>query len=430
MLGKTSRTIGALAAMGLVVAGIVATSLPASGQTVPEATQPVFAPYGTLTINLTDRVGNYKLDLADPAAVDPPLEEIKVGNTCANILRGSGQLLNFIPNPLSPSTLADTVQIRDSAVGVNTGNTSCGSSAAAVISGSEQLRIALGPQLNGVYIESANLQIAQLRTGSLQVRLDDETAAFSETSFTTSPAPVLVAPQINTVDNLFTSITLQTKNARRDGEGLSVFNGTSFKLVKLDPKFEVAVNCGEQVSQVGLTGQIADNAVFFRGANAIKVSNQPQCSDVGASVVIRDGFVGSTYPEGAVFWDNSRIGVNGSVQAVRATITIDWAPVADPAKLNRQIDYDGDGPGGFAATLWCESFASPTNGVLPKYPGLTGTAATNQSVRPDPAIYPGAVFVDNFWRVPWCLVSDTRVLQGSDIKQTEVLFGSGDPLRK
>ena len=132
-----------------------------------------------------------------------------------------------------------------------------------------------------------------------------------------------------------------------------------------------------------------------------------------------------------MFWDNSRIGVNGSVQAVRATITIDWAPVEDPAKLNRQIDYDGiDGLGAFAATLWCESFASPTDGVLPKYPGLTSTAAADQLVRPDTTTYPGAVFVGGFWRVPWCLVSDTRELRGNQIYQIEVLFGSGDPLRK
>lgn len=431
MLGKTSRTIGALAAMGLVVAGVAATSLPASGQTVPEATQPVFAPYGTLTINLTDRVGTYTLDLAGDVT-NPVPEPILASQPCAAVLAGTGNLLRLTPNPASATKDADTVQIRDSAVGVNTGNTSCGSSAAAVIARNEQLKIELGPAIPvGVYVKSASLRVTQLKRGDLQVRLDDRTMG-SPITISQSPQTVPVAPPINTRADLFRSITLQSTSTR-DNEGLSVFNGTSFELVTLDPNFEVAVNCGEQVTQTATAG-IATKAVFFRGENAIKpgIVPQPACSDVGASVAIRGS--GPTYPDGAVFWDNSRIGIDGSVQAVRATITIDWAPVADPAKLDRQIDYDGDGlAAGFVPTLWCVSFASPTDGVLPLYPNV------NQPAMPAPVIAPtprpgnaaGAVYIDGKWRVPWCLVSDSRVLQSDGkIKQTEVLFGSGDPLRK
>ena len=431
MLGKTSRTIGALAAMGLVVAGVAATSLPASGQTVPEATQPVFAPYGTLTINLTDRVGTYTLDLAGDVT-NPVPEPILASQPCAAVLAGTGNLLRLTPNPASATKDADTVQIRDSAVGVNTGNTSCGSSAAAVIARNEQLKIELGPAIPAsVYVKSASLRVTQLKRGDLQVRLDDRTMG-SPITISQSPQTVPVAPPINTRADLFRSITLQSTSTR-DNEGLSVFNGTSFELVTLDPNFEVAVNCGEQVTQTATAG-IATKAVFFRGPNAIKpgIVPQPACSDVGASVAIRGS--GPTYPDGAVFWDNSRIGIDGSVQAVRATITIDWAPVADPAKLDRQIDYDGDGlAAGFVPTLWCVSFASPTDGVLPLYPNV------NQPAMPAPVIAPtprpgnaaGAVYIDGKWRVPWCLVSDSRVLQSDGkIKQTEVLFGSGDPLRK
>ena len=420
MLGKTSRTIGALTAMGLVVAGVAATSLPASGQTVPEATQPVFAPYGTLTINLTDRVGTYTLDLAGDVT-NPVPEPILASQPCAAVLAGTGNLLRLIPNPASATKDADTVQIRDSAVGVNTGNTSCGSSAAAVIARNEQLKIELGPAIPAsVYVKAASLRVTQLKRGDLQVRLDDRTMG-SPITISQSPQTVPIATPINTTADLFRSITLQSTSTR-DNEGLSVFNGTSFELVTLDPNFEVAVNCGEKVTQTATAG-IATKAVFFRGLNAIKPGIvQPACSDVGASVEIRTS--GATYPAGAVFWDNSQIGVDGSQQAVRGTITIDWAPVADPAKLDRQIDYDGDGlAAGFVPTLWCVSFASPTDGVLPLYPGAAQTVAR-------PANAPGAVYIDGSWRVPWCLVSDTRVLQGSTIKQTEVLFGSGDPLRK
>ena len=207
-------------------------------------------------------------------------------------------------------------------------------------------------------------------------------------------------------------------------------------LVVPSTAFEKSVDCGQQVPQEGSTALIATNAVFFRGENAVKPGvGQAPCADVGVSVDIRTG---------GVFWDNSSLGVDGSAQAVRGTMTIDWTPVsvADAAKLNRWIDYDGDGLGEFTASLWCVSFASTTdaltgkvtlNGVLPEYPGVsqpTVVPAPLTAPTPRPTNAPGAVYIDGKWRVPWCLVSDSRVLQGSTISQTEVLFGSGDPLRK
>jgi hypothetical protein len=65
-----------------------------------------------------------------------------------------------------------------------------------------------------------------------------------------------------------------------------------------------------------------------------------------------------------VYWDNEFIGVNGTPQpGVLGLVTITWAPlpVAQADRLDRQIDYDGTGPGGAFPTLWCDSFDTVTN---------------------------------------------------------------------
>ncbi len=56
-----------------------------------------------------------------------------------------------------------------------------------------------------------------------------------------------------------------------------------------------------------------------------------------------------------MFWDNSFTGVvTGSTQRVQAYFTIVWRPTADPADLERTIDYDGDESNGDSGTmLWC-----------------------------------------------------------------------------
>lgn len=423
MIGITRHRIGALAVAGLVATGVVAFSMTASGQTTPtppEATKPVLVKYGTLKINLT---GTPSYTLFNAAGDPTGAETIVINNPCASVAAGSGNFLKVTPNPDSPTTLADAVQVRNNAFGVNTGNTSCGSSAAAVFAQTEQLKVELGPGIpSTVYIKSASLKVTQIKSGNLRVKLGGGTLG-SAISITQSPQTVPIAPTINTAADLFRSITLASTSAK-DNEGLSLYDGTSFDLVTLDSTFEVAVNCGQQVTQLGSATDIATKAVFFRGENAAKQTTQ--CVDVGVSIDTLTLPNTSPAPQSndprVVFWNNSRIGADSSTQAVNGTVTINWVPVpaAEASRLNRQIDYDGPGPAGFTSTLWCASFSSTTdpltgkvtlNGVLPDYSG------------------PGSITVGGFQKAPWCLVSDTRVLNGGTISQTEVLFGSGDPYR-
>ena len=253
MGGSAKRRIGGLAITGLVIAGVVAVTSPsASGGTAPEASGPVLTDYGTLTIGLNNATGQYKVVL-DPTAAAANVEQV-IGATqpCATVTPGVGSLLKFTPNQ---GSLSDTVQIRNNAFGVNTGNTSCGSSAAAVISGSELLKIDLGSALTGsaapvqVFAKSAALNLTRVKTGNLTLGFNGG----SQGSSIPFSGTVNVTPaEITTADDLFTSITIGSTSTKA-GEGLSVATGTSFELVTLDPDFEVAVDCGEQVTQLGAT---------------------------------------------------------------------------------------------------------------------------------------------------------------------------------
>jgi hypothetical protein len=424
------RGFGAVSSL-LVVGAVGVTSFSASGQstastTPPEATEPVpLVPYGTLTITLNDRSGTYRW--VDPqgqvvALETPNPETIVTGSPCAAVQPGSGKMLRLTPNPASPTSASDTVQLRDGALGVNTGNTSCGTSNAAVISRTEQLEIELGEALpEGVQIKSASLQIKKLKSGNLKYALDGGTLS-APITISQSLQQVLVAPTINSDQDYFTRIALQSTSTR-DNEGLSV-SGASFELVG-PSGFDVAVECGQQVTKLGGGGDIATNVVYFRGENASKSddteTDPDPCVDVGVIVEIQKQ--GEGVAEDWVFWDNSAVGVDGTPQAVNGTVTIEWAPIPPEfAHEPTQIDFDGpDGPDGFVDAPWCLSFLSETTVVgdvtkvtftveQPEYDGL--------AANPDGT-------------APWCLVSSDQVLDGDGgVHRVETFFGSGDPTTK
>ena len=92
MLGKTSRTIGALAAMGLVVAGIVATSGSPSGATEHTTTATRSAVTGTLTLNLfSDRTGVVKLVFNGVDGSETLTQRITSSSACPTL--GIGALM-------------------------------------------------------------------------------------------------------------------------------------------------------------------------------------------------------------------------------------------------------------------------------------------------------------------------------------------------
>jgi hypothetical protein len=195
--------------------------------------------------------------------------------------------------------------------------------------------------------------------------------------------------------------------------------------------FALPVDCGATVEANGEEGDIATKVVFKRGENENKPGEgvADDCLEVDATVEIVTGDTDA--PEDVtdyVFWDNTFEDINGQIQRVNATVTIEWAPVlaADAAELNRLIDYDGpNGPALYRETLWCESFEQ-----------VSDDPVTYSAVLPDWTYTDGndgsILVIENGVEVrkaPWCLVSDTRVQQGGQIFQTEVLYGSGDPSR-
>lgn len=197
------------------------------------------------------------------------------------------------------------------------------------------------------------------------------------------------------------------------------------------------VDCGGDVPVSGGPGDIATKVTFFRGENQNKPGEgvATDCLEVDATVKIVSN--DTTAPEGVtdyVFWDNTFEDVNGQIQRVNATVTIDWAPVpaADAAELNRLIDYDGpNGPGLYRETLWCESWTEPIIDT-----SVTPNKVTYNAILPDWTYTDGTegsiIVIEDGVQVrkaPWCLVSDTRVQRDGEIFQTEILFGSGDPSR-
>jgi hypothetical protein len=435
MGGRTRRTIGIAAVAGLaLIGGVGVASMSASGQEPPEATDPVYEPFGTLTITLGDRDGTLSLDY-DPSqtANDPSLmdvaQEIVTVQPCAQIGFGplaGGDLLALTPIVGGATTADDTVQLPDDAIGVNSG-TNCGNPAG-LIGPNELLEIELGsflepdPSNPTVFVRSAEVVIDKQfnNDGDLTVGFDGG-AQGSPIDVATGGETILLEP-----DDVFTSFTLGS-TSNKDSRGLSVGGPTVLELVTLSEEFEVAVDCGEQLTDVGAVGDIATQVVFFRGENGSAQTGskfEGDCVDVGVVVEIQSADDPGVTDD-RVFWNNSVTGVDGSPQDVAGLVTIDWAgvpadgsPADVEAALEREIDYDADDPAaGYSELLWCESFAQSTD---PATGQVTFTV-----VQPDIGVGTPGANADG--TAPWCLVDDERQLVDGEIFQTQMLFGSRDP---
>ena len=216
-----------------------------------------------------------------------------------------------------------------------------------------------------------------------------------------------------------------------DGGGLS---STAEKLVEV--KFAEAVDCSTAYNpDPANNGGAALTATFLRAENGIAVGKAGACEEIGVDVLIE---------EEEVFWDNATTGVLGGAQDVQALFTLEWAgvPASNPAALQRYINYQGSKTGAFFPVQWCTSFTKDdsqdldgdgTNevvltAVLPQGPiavqdGVsgfdTGRVNVTDLVTNDPRFVYG--------EVPWCLVDNSEVLDGGEIFQTQILYGSGDP---
>jgi hypothetical protein len=415
--------LGVALLAGTVIAGAVGlSSMSASGESI-EATDPVRQPLGTLTIELEDRSGTVTLDLIDGTSFSQPLV---TQQPCAQVGYGpvvpesasTGNLVTLRAIVDGASTPDDTVQLPNDELGVNTG-TNCGNPAG-LIGPDELLEIEVGPffeqfrsdpETPAVFADSASLVINKAfnNSGSLTV------------GYNGGPQgdPIAVATGGATIDvqpaDLFTSVTLGSTSSK-DSRGLSVATHTSFNLVSPSVDFEVAVDCGQQVTEIGDPGEIATSAVFFRGENDPDKQVDP-CDQVGVIVEIDSDDPNTPESEDRVYWDNAVEGVNtGAPQAVNGTVTIVWAPTPVSEVGNAtQIDYDADGPADYIDAQWCESFSAAVDVdgkvtfdvELPFYDG------------------PGANADDT---APWCVVSSTDVLNADGtVTRTQQFFGSGDP---
>lgn len=412
----TRRRIGFGAVAGLVIAGAVGiSSMSVSGVVPPEATDPYLVPYGTLRIDITDRAG---LVTFDPAGAGPNvIQEIRTVQPCSKIEfvplpAAQGDLISLTPIVGGTTGPLDSVQIPSDGIGVHSG-LNCGTPAG-LLGPNEQLQLGVGGYFaSNVSASSAVLVIGKTnpQDGKLNVQLDDQVL---------SPLSVNVGGQtfnVNRATGTFDTATLSS-TASQNSRGLSVKSGTTFNLVA-PGDFEVAVDCGETVTDVGASGEIALDAQFYRGENLAKQTTA--CSDVGVTVEIIPDESPTPVDEASVFWNNGAIGVNGLPQAVSGTVTINWAGVPSAADLAREIDYDAGGTAfDWQPVVWCTSFATSdadNDGILtftvtrPKVTQTNGPGTLDD------------VLVD----APWCLVRNSEALVGTQYVQTQVYYGQGDP---
>ncbi|CAN5623157.1 hypothetical protein BH23ACT3_BH23ACT3_17390 [soil metagenome] len=410
------RRVGLTLAAGLVIASAVGVTSMTSAQD-QVVTAPPSVPYGTITLDLTDRAGPLTFRRVGG---DTFTQALSVATPCSTLVAGpvvddSGNasssgttLLSFSATVASGSD--PNVQLPGSGLGVTDG-ANCGVPAGLFGPG-ETLSVELGDFYDtDVRIGSGSLNIGKShpRDGSLRVAYDSE-AFGSSISIANGGQVVPVGPD-------FTAITLRS-TATQSSRGLSLEGQTVFNLVT-PSNFDAALGCSDSYP-APQPGDAATSATFIRAENGDEKGTAP-CKAIGVTVDIR---------ETVVFWNNDAA---GGTQDVRALVEIEWAGVA-PSKANgrtTEINYDGDEAGPFFEAQWCESFTDSSTGTeirvnaeLPE-----GPIGTDDGT-------PTGELINGI--VPWCLVSSTDELKrtGTDeegrpifeVVRTTVFYGAGDPV--
>ena len=403
-------------AAGLAIAGAVAlTSTSASGEDFPfpEATDPIYVPFGTLTIELGNRTGQLQFDPAgDGSNVTQPLLNEQPCNqvTLGGISAGTGDLLALVPLVNGVTAPDDSVQQPGEFLGVQTAGENCGRQAE-VIGPDELLEISLGSFFDStVFVRSFDTIVDKKfnNDGDLTVGFDGGGQVLTK-DVATGGGPVSI-DSTEIPGGLFTSATFAS-TSNRDNRGLSIGDAT-LELVTLSDEFEVAVDCGEKVTEDGPP----ITAVFVRGANDVagqQLKEGAACSEVGV-IVENQTDPGDNGP--ILFWDNGTISVeDGSGQAVAAKITIQWQALdATRAGVPTEIDYDAEG----SAFVWedsqyCTSFDETIDAegnplYIVDFPPFLGDPANDD--------------------VPWCTVLRTDdITPDGKVLITEVKVGKGDP---
>ncbi len=409
---RTRRNIGAVMAAGLAIGGAVAlTSTSASGNEFPfpEATDPIYVPFGTLTIELGDRTGQLVFDpvgtgpnVTQPLLNEQPCNQVTLGDISA----GTGDLLAVVPLVNGVTGPGDSVQQPGEFLGVQTAGENCGRQAE-VIGPDELLEISLGSYFDStVFVRSFSTAVDKKfnNDGSLTVGFDGGSQTLQK-PVATGGSLVSIADS-DIPGGMFTSATFGS-TSNKDNRGLSIGDAT-LELVTLSD-FEVAVDCGEKVTEEG-----AITAVYVRGANdpdAQAAKGGAPCSEVG--VIVENEIDDDGGPR--LFWDNGTTSVvDGTDQAVAAKITIFWQPApVSAAGAPTQIDYDAEGPDfDWEDSQYCLSFEETTD--------LAGDPLYTVDFPPTVGDDPDDV--------PWCTVSRTdQITPDGKVLITEVKVGQGDP---
>lgn len=393
--------IAAVAAL-VITAGIGINSLTASGSV---QTGNITVPYGTLTVQFTDRAGTITLDrLADGATFTQP---IITSQPCATLQLGG--LEDGAGNPLSGSLLTfsghvssgtPSIQLPGSGLGVHDGS-NCGGPAGLVGPG-EKLTLALGSfadlTTDEVTVGSASLVIGKShpQDGSLKLAFDSGNLG-PNIGVSNGGATIQVGTAF---DHSLTLASTASQNSR----GLSLRGPTVFNLVA-PFGFEQAIDCGDTADATIVDdGIAASEAAFVRSETNGK--SDAACDDAGVTLQINDD---------GVFFDNGNLGVNDQTfQDVTGYLQIDWSAVApdEDERLDRRINFfpdAGDDDEDYMPVVWCLGFDG------------TGTPIHPETADPDFSVFNGVI--------PWCLVSDDRELDPvtGEIFQVQRYHGSGDP---
>jgi hypothetical protein len=448
MAASTRTRVGVSIAMALVVAGVVtSSSLPASGEATLSGT-PVDAKIGTLAVNLSAS-GNPRSGsvVFTPAALQLPgvptltqaiiteqpcsLSGVKFGPITAgeDVVDAEKRLLDIDGYLVTSTGLNPAViQLNQLGLGVNAAGSNCGDPAG-VIGRGEQMTLALGDYLEnpGIYFKRADVQIRRSGSGgNLRVSFDDSNFTTIDVPSVT-PAAVTVARGVQELP--FEKVALRSTTTSGGSAGLAVETTTTFD-VWGPSNIDFEVDCSEPVVQ-STGGDVAETVTFLRGENLVKPGPEPgpgpepesepesepepeECGTIDVTVAIVNDPGAEDEVTDYVFWNNGNE-ANASL-AVAATLTIEWAAI-EPSRAGNptQVDYDGDGPGGFVDAPWCLAFFSETD--------TDGKVSYEGSVLP-PYTGPGANLDET---APWCLVSSDQELRGDEVFRTDVFFGSGDP---
>ncbi len=240
---------------------------------------------------------------------------------------------------------------------------------------------------------------------------------------------VIGSEAVNTDD--FTSLTLRALSGEIgvDGGGDGIYpeanrnsKGTFdsiFHLVSAQ-SFEYTVGCGDTVAADAADNTTNEPSVsdsLVQSIQYVRFPNKGQTA-CAADLLIGVEIQASQYDIltrlDDVFVNNSSTSADGTLQNVRARLKIVWVvetagktAALVEAELARDIDIDPADATLGVPVVYCQNVPAAVS-AAPLDPTVTAAI-----------VHPAGA--------PWCLISDTRVVNGTTIVQTQVYSGNGDP---